>query len=90
MGCYHLACHFKHICSISTVDGNIKLQDIYVKKRSLYTGTPFTNARAFDAERSELDLIKNMKRGKAAYACLDGLAAEHLQHCHLSLPTFFE
>jgi len=31
------------------------------------------------------ELIKHMKRGKAAG--LDGLITEHLQHCQASLPT---
>lgn len=81
----HFACHFKNICTIKTVDGNKKLQDIYLKKRSSYNGTPFTNDLAFNAELI-VTLINKMKRGKAAG--LDGLTAEHLQHCHPSLPTF--
>jgi len=41
-----------------TVDGHKKLNDIYVKKR-------YTDDLVFDAELTE-DLIKSMKRGKAA------------------------
>ena len=81
----HFACHFKNISAIKTVDGNKKLQDIYTKKRSSYSGTPFSKDFAFDAELTE-DLIQNLKRGKAAG--LDGISAEHLQHCHPCLPTF--
>jgi exonuclease III len=81
----HFAYHFKNICTIRTVDGNKKLQDIYLEKRSAYNGTPFTSDLAFNAELIE-DIINKMKRGKAAG--LDGLTAEHLQHSHPSLPTF--
>lgn len=81
----HFAYHFENICTIRTVEGNKKLQDIYIKKRSSYSGTPHTNNLAFDAELVE-DQINNMKRGKAAG--LDSLSAEHLLHCHPCLPTF--
>ena len=81
----HFAYHFQNICTIKTADGNKKLQDMYISKRSSYSGTPFTNNMAFTAELVE-DQIINMKRGKAAG--LDNLSAEHLQHCHPCLPTF--
>jgi len=38
---------------------------MYVKKRSSFTGTPFTNDLAFDTELTE-ELVQNMQRGKAA------------------------
>ena len=66
------------------IRGGKNLNDVYVEKRSSYSGSPFTNDLAFDAELTE-SIIKNMKRGKAAG--LDGITAEHLQHCHPSLPT---
>jgi exonuclease III len=81
----HFASYFKNICTIRTEDGNKKLQDIYAKKRSSYSGTPFTDDLSFNAELVE-DQINNLKRGKAAG--LDGLSAEHLQHCHPCLSTF--
>ena len=61
------------------------MQDIYTNKRSSYSGTPFTNNLAFNAELVE-EQINNMKRGKAAG--LDNISADHLQHCHPCLPTF--
>jgi Reverse transcriptase (RNA-dependent DNA polymerase) len=60
------------------------LKDIYAEKRSSYSGSPFTNDLAFDAELVEA-IISSTKKGKAAG--LDGITAEHLQHCHPSLPT---
>ena len=80
----NFARHFKKICMIKTEDGNKKLKDIYTNKRSSYSGRPFTNDLAFDAELID-GIINNMKKGKAAG--LDGLTTEHLQHCHPSLPT---
>jgi exonuclease III len=83
----HFARHFENICSVKTEDVglNKNLKDIYVEKRSSYSGAPFTYDLAFDAELVEV-IISNMKKGKAAG--LDGITAEHLQHCHPSLPTF--
>jgi exonuclease III len=77
--------HFEGICTAQSDEVNNNLKDVYVDKRSSYSGSPFTNDLAFDAELTE-SIINNMKRGKAAG--LDGITAEHLQHCHPSLPTF--
>ena len=78
------ACHLQKMCSLKSEEVNKNLNDVYVEKRPSYSGSPFTNDLAFDAELTE-SIIKNMKRGKAAG--LDGITAEHLQHCHPSLPT---
>lgn len=80
----HFARYFESICSETTEDVNKKLKDIYAEKRSCYSGSPFTNDLAFDAGLVDI-IIRNTKKGKAAG--LDGITAEHLQHCHPSLPT---
>jgi Reverse transcriptase (RNA-dependent DNA polymerase) len=77
--------HFEKICVVKSEEVNKNLKDVYVTNRSSYSGSPFTNDHAFDAELTEA-IINNMKKGKAAG--LDGITAEHLQHCHPSLPTF--
>jgi len=47
-------------------------------------GLPINDDMLFDASLVD-KIIRNMKRGKASG--LDGLTAEHLQHCHPCLPT---
>ena len=64
----------------------IKNCRIYTQRKDLRTVAHRSLKRfTFDAELAE-DLIKNLKRGKAAG--LDGISAEHLQHCHPCLRTF--
>jgi len=51
----------------------------YVNLRSSYIGFPIPSSQMFDAELLG-NVIDNLSRGKAAG--LDGITAEHLQHCH--------
>ena len=51
--------------------------------RAAYIGTQLRDENRFDAELVEIK-ISELKWGKAAG--LDGLTAEHLQHCHGLLP----
>jgi hypothetical protein len=76
--------HFQSICSPHSVDNSNNLYNIYVKNRSTYNGTPFQGVSVFDAEVVG-NVVNEMKKGKAAG--LDGLTAEHFQHCHPCVPT---
>ncbi|MFM2293446.1 MAG: hypothetical protein RIS29_3259, partial [Bacteroidota bacterium] len=77
--------HFQSICTPHTVNNSKNLQDIYNDKRPAYNGTPsFRGDSVFDAEIVS-NVVVAMKRGKAAG--LDGLTAEHFQHCHPCVPT---
>jgi len=75
---------FSKACSPLSMEGSQKLKDQYVDRRLNYTGTPCTEDMHFDASTVESSIL-SMKQGKAAG--LDGLTAEHLQHCHPCLPT---
>jgi hypothetical protein len=71
--------------ALYTVNNSRNLQEIYNDKRSAYNGTPSSRGdSAFDAE-IVYNVVVTMKRGKAAG--LDGLTAEHFQHCHPCVPT---
>jgi len=59
------------------------LLDEYNSLRPEYIGAAYIKDQLFDAELVE-NILSGMKRGKAAG--LDGLTAEHLQHCHQLLP----
>jgi len=75
----------KHKRSRAATDmGEQNLRGAYEKLRPSYTGSPYMEYYAIDAELIEI-VIRELKRGKAAG--LDTLTAEHLQYCRQLLPT---
>ncbi len=76
--------HFARLSSAATDMGEQNLRGAYENLRPSYTGSPYMEYYAIDAELIEI-VISELKRGKAAG--LDTLTAEHLQYCHQLLPT---
>ena len=74
--------YFKQTGCSLTVAGNEVLRDKYANRRENYIGTCHNVDFEFSVHLVENTII-NMKRGKAPG--LDGLTAEHLQHCHPSV-----
>jgi len=86
---HQIADKFKeHFIKLSSgailADAEIKMQTSYNNMRPNYIGSSYLETHRFDAELIE-KVIAGMKRGKAAG--LDGITAEHLQHCHPLLPS---
>jgi len=76
--------HFANLCSAAAAGVDARsMHAAYDKIRPNYVGSLFTDKYLIDAELVE-NVIVDLKRGKAAG--LDGLTAEHLQHCHQLLP----
>jgi hypothetical protein len=58
--------------------------DEFIDLRSNYSSFPLPSSNPFDAELLG-NIIDNLSRGKAAG--LDGITAEHMQHCHPIIPS---
>ena len=79
----NFASYFSQVCSNTTAARAAELKADYERIRSAYVGFPTDASFLFDAELVE-SVINRMKLGKAAG--LDGLTAEHLRYCSISLP----
>jgi exonuclease III len=71
--------HFSTAYSPNDATRASSLYDEFIVLRSNYSGFPLPSSNPFDAELLG-NIIDNLSRGKAAG--LDGITAEHMQHCH--------
>jgi exonuclease III len=71
--------HFSAAYTATDINRANSLYTEYVTLRANYVGFPLPSSNMFDAELLG-NVIDNLSRGKAGG--LDGITAEHLQHCH--------